>query len=147
MITNVGVRKLRDQVAQLENLSGPQGALQVAEMISLLKDGLQEQRARILADVHYMNGTSMRDIAKTQDVSVNAVSLWLRDYGPEKYVTVRRQGDEFVVEAVPPRAVRGLMAAGRRVAPAAWGLYDNELGITDFGSAEELWHRLASQAE
>lgn len=136
-----GIQDLAARVASLQAATGTAGAKRVEDIIDIVKKGLQVHRARLIADEHFIKGTSQRTIAATQNVSVNAVSLWLKEHGPKEYVSVRQEGGEFVVERVAPRAVRGLIGAGRRVAPAVWAV-DHAENV----DPQKLWHDLASQA-
>jgi len=141
---------LSEKIKNAPQFAGAEGAATVAGLIDEARvvygKWLNVTRARILADEHYLNGASQRTLASTQGVSVNAVSLWLKQYGPTEYVTVRQEAEAFVIETVKPRAVRDLIGAGRRVAPSTWGLFDNDLGLIYTGKPERLWNNLASQA-
>jgi hypothetical protein len=149
-ITLEQVRALQTEVENAPGLTGTEGAIEIAAIMDRLKHvhntWLNTARAQVLADEHFIGGTSQRTLATQAGVSVNAVSLWLKEYGPKAYLTVRQDGDTFVLEAVKPRAVRDLIGAGRRVAPSRLGLYDNQKGIVYDGTAEDLWVQLASQA-
>lgn len=131
------------QIDKLKHVKGAEGAKLAAEVLFAAKQTIQRQHARILADQHYLDGVTMRTIAPEQNVSVNAVSLWLRDYGPKAYWTLRQEDDKIVAERVPPREVRRLVQAGRRAIPATWGLGDVD---TLEEPLDGYWHMLASQA-
>lgn len=143
------IRTVHTAVENIAALSGPEGAQTVAHLIEeaqrLHSKWLNEARARMLADAKFIHGTSMRQLAAKLDKSPNAISLWIKDHAPRKYVAVRENDGEFTIDLIPPKDVREMIAVGRRVAPATLGLYDNEDGLLYQGSAQDLWHQLASQ--
>lgn len=149
MITQDDVRQAHADVENAVKLTGAEGAQKIANLIenalAVQNAWLNIVRARMLADAKYIGGTSMRTLAGQLDKSPNAISLWVKEYGPEKYVTVRQDGDEFIIETVERTAVPQLLGAGRRVAPSVLGLYDNDTGLVYEGTAQDLWHQLASQ--
>lgn len=155
---NTTLDKLREIHAAIENVSqltGPEGVKAIENLLDEAKK-LQQQwlgiaRARMLSDEKYMNGRSMRQLAQDVGRSANAISLRIQDYGPKEYVSVHQDltdpgNPAYELMLVSPQDVRGLIAVGRRVAPSRLGLYDNEEGLLYEGSAQELWHLLASQA-
>lgn len=159
MITLEEVKDVHRAVEAADQLTGTQGIIAAGKLRDRVHRvsaaWVEITRARLTADEHYLGGKSMRTIAGDCDMSVNAIHLWLKNYGPTKYVTVREEtGHEgrtrFVVEAVEPGAagttLRYLRDAGRRVAPARMGLYDNDTGIVGGVQAEQLWHELAAQS-
>ncbi len=149
------VRKVHDAVENVTELTGTEGAEAIAELIEqaqrLHSRWLNEARARMLSDAKFIDGQSMRSLAAKLGRSPNAISLWIKDHGPKQYVSVHQDGTNadsptYEIKLVPPKDVRELIGAGRRVAPAVLGLYDNQAGLLYKGTAQELWHRLASQA-
>lgn len=150
MITREQLRKVHAEIEDVGKLRGPEGAQvmeglieQVAEIHRLW---MHIARARMLSDAKFIDGKSMRSLATALNRSPNAISLRIKDYGPKQYVSVRQEGEQFEIALVPPKEVRELIGAGRRIAPATLGLYDNEEGLMYEGSAQDLWHQLASQA-
>jgi hypothetical protein len=150
------VRTVHTAIEDVSKLTGPDGAQTVAALIEeaqqLHSRWLNVARARMLSDSKFIDGVSMRTLATQLNKSPNAISLWIKDYGPRQYVSVHQDGSNAVdgptyeIKLIPPKDVRELIAAGRRVAPATLGLYDNEDGLLYEGSAQDLWHQLASQA-
>ena len=149
------VRTVHAAVENVSTLSGPEGAQAIAALIEeaqqLHSRWLNIARARMLSDAKFINGESIRKLAAKLDKSPNAISLWIKDYGPKQYVTVHQDttdpdSPKYEIKLVPPKDIRELLGAGRRVAPAVLGLYDNEDGLLYEGSAQDLWHQLASQA-
>jgi hypothetical protein len=149
------VRETHKAIENVGGLTGADGAQAVAELIEAAQkmhsQWLNIARARMLSDAKFITGTSMRTLATQLNKSPNAISLWIKDYGPKQYVSVHQDGSHadgptYEVKLVPPKDVRELIAAGRRVAPATLGMYDNEDGLLYEGSAQDLWHQLASQA-
>lgn len=149
------VRETHQAIENVGGLSGPEGAQAIAELIEQAQKmhsrWLNVARARMLSDAKFISGQSMRSLATKLDKSPNAISLWIKEYGPKQYVTVHQDGTDidgptYEIKLVPPKDVRELIAAGRRVAPAVLGLYDNEDGMLYKGTPQDLWHTLASQA-
>ncbi len=150
------VRETHAAIENVADLSGPEGAQAIADLIEqaqkMPRHWLNVARARMLSDAKFIDGQSMRSLAAKLNKSPNAISLWIKDYGPKQYVSVHQDGTNAVdgptyeIKLIPPKDVRELIAAGRRVAPAVLGLYDNEDGLVYEGSAQDLWHQLASQA-
>lgn len=144
------IRSIHGQIENVSELSGPEGAEQIAKLIEEAQKAHSEwlniARARMLSDEKFMADTSMRQLAAKLGKSPNAISLWIKQYGPKKYVSVREDDGQFFIDLLPPKDVRELVAAGRRVAPAVLGLYDNTDGLLYQGSAQDLWHQLASQS-
>jgi hypothetical protein len=149
------VRQTHAAIENVADLSGPEGAQAIADLIEQAQKvhsrWLNIARARMLSDDKFIKGQSMRSLATKLDKSPNAISLWIKEYGPKQYVSVHEDvtgadGPVYEIKLIPPKDVRELIAAGRRVAPAKLGLYDNEDGLVYEGSAQDLWHQLASQA-
>jgi hypothetical protein len=132
-----GMRHLTD-VVEADDL-----VKRTRELAAALCERTEVLRARVTADRVYLTDRSLRDVATELGYSPNALSLWLRQDGPRRYVTVRSESGHYHVEAVPPKALDGLKGAERRVAPSVWGLYDDDKDAVLWeGTAEDLWKRL-----
>lgn len=152
--TDVTLEQLLEYLEHVNELDGRQKlddvklADRMVEAATILTSRIvkkaQQARGSVTADRIHLTNRSMRDVAAEVDRSHNALgTYWLGKDGPQKYVTVRKDGTEFFLEAVKPQALRYLTGVERRVAPSVWGLYDNETNsITWEGTAEQLWDKL-----
>lgn len=149
------VMALLHEIEHADQLRGPdaiaQITRQVAELRTVIGPWLGVQRARLCADEYCLRGTRLREIAERERISHNTVALWLQEYGPDKYLTLRQEdtgdGPTVVPELVDanPKVIGRLLAVGRRVAPATLGLYDNTTGLLDGLDLDALWTQLAGQ--
>lgn len=121
---------------------------------------LMQRRAAFAADAHYLDDVSLRDIAKACDKTAQTVRLWLEEHGPRQYLTVAREiarNDtewRYVLRVIRvedddkamQRKLRQLIAAGRRIVPAARDLVDDTApgGYRPGIDAEGLWAALAA---
>lgn len=146
------VTDLHERIDAVSHLTGADAARELSTLITQVHDvelrWLSEQRSRVTADMHYLGDQSMRSLAGVLNYSVNAVSLWLKGAGPTHYVTVRRDGEDYVVEAVPAgrNSLRQLRQAGRRIAPSTWRMDEGDRPRADI-DGKALWTELASSAE
>jgi len=111
---------------------------------------LMQWRAAAAADLHYLEGVRLRQIATLVERSVQGVSQWLQTYGPTHYLTLADDGagdirtDTIVVQGEDARAkIQKARAAGWIVVPAVENAYEPTTGAARAGvDLHELWSRL-----
>jgi hypothetical protein len=130
------VRETTDLLAQLEEY--PQRFL-------------MQWRAAAVADLHYLQGRSLRDIAAEAGRSFQGTSQWLQRHGPTHYLTLIADGDDIRAEPFTidgqhtKKKIKQYRAAGRIVVPAVENAYDPGTGGAREGiDLRELWDRLES---
>jgi hypothetical protein len=110
---------------------------------------VMEWRAAAVADLHYLEGWSLREIGVTIGRSCQGASQWLQHYGPTHYLFLIKEGDQIRAEAFPITGrqtkviVQKLHAVGQLVVPAVENAYDPATGEVRAGvDLRELWERL-----
>lgn len=110
---------------------------------------LMQWRAAAVADLHYLQGMSLRSIAEQLDCAFQGVSAWLRDYGPTHYVSLIDESSSvrpvlFEVDGEQTKVkVRQFRAAGQVIVPAVENLIDPDTGEMRAGvQLRQLWDRL-----
>jgi hypothetical protein len=112
-----------------------------------------EIRGLEVADMVYLNGARMREIAE-QVAEINgaaltrqAVEQWLALHGPKGYAVAVKTGARYEIRWVPVTGTvqtrRELLAAreqGQRVAPASWRIDENTRI-----SGKQLWDRIGRE--
>lgn len=152
------VEQLCDITRQMPGIDRAKEATALLELIETVPQRfLMQWRAAAVADMHYLEGSSLRSIAEELGLSFQAVSLWLRDHGPTHYITVSLEPDgpgsrdeRAVLRLIPvdgertKAAVRQQRDAGRKVVPAVLNLVDPQTpdGIAAGIDAEALWNEL-----
>lgn len=149
-------RELDNFVEQLCDLTREMDAVERAREAGALLDLVEEVpqrfimqwRAAAVADLHYLDGVTIRNIAKQLGKSFQGVSAWLRDHGPTHYVSLVREDGQvravvFAVDGEQTKTkVRQYRAAGRVIVPAAENAYDPATGlVADTIDLDELWQR------
>lgn len=159
MITCQSLDGFTDRLCDItREMSGMERAKEATELLHLIETVpqrfLMQWRAAAVADLHYLEGKSLRSIADELGLSFQAVSFWLRDHGPTHYLTVlmEPEGDMeypvlrlITVDGEQTKVkVRQYRAAGRKIVPAVMNLYDAEApgGIAEGIDAEALWNEL-----
>lgn len=110
---------------------------------------LMQWRAAAVADLHYLDGLSIRKIAERVGKAFQGVAAWLRDYGPTQYVSLINEDGQvravlFAVDGEQTKVkVRQFRAAGRIVVPATENLIDGNGEVRGDADLDELWNRLS----
>jgi len=111
---------------------------------------VMQWRAAAVADLHYLDGVSLREIGRQADRAFQGTSQWLQRYGPTHYLSLIKDGDQvraepFAVDGTRTRAkIRQYRAAGRIVVPAVENLYDPATGgIASGTNLRALWRQLS----
>lgn len=93
---------------------------------------IMEWRAATAADLHYLDGESLREIARQDGRAHQGVVQWLHDHGPSHYISLIQE-DDGSIRAVPfavtesretRTKIRQFRAAGRRIVPAVQNILD-----------------------
>lgn len=161
MITCQSLDGFTDKLCDItREMPGMQRAKEATDLLTLIETVpqrfLMQWRAAAVADLHYLEGKSLRSIADELGLSFQAVSFWLRDHGPTHYLTVlmERQGDtEYAVLRLitvdgenTKTKVKKYRAAGRKIVPAVLNLVDPDApgGVVVGGvDADALWEQLS----
>jgi hypothetical protein len=141
------VDTMREELAEVPRMGVVDGIRELTEMIDRYPRELMEQRARVVADEHYLGGHSQRSIARGTGFSHNALNLWLIEFGPKYYVTVRRTDGGFVIENQVPdiHVLKQARQSGYVVAPAALRLDKVDLVPEEGGDGEWVWNLVESR--
>lgn len=111
---------------------------------------VMEYRAAAAADLHYLDGMPIRQIANQVGMRVfQAISQWLRAHGPSHYLMLRKTGNRPVelkllevavgqATTVTQAKVRHYRSGGYRIAPATLNLLDGA-DIRPGLDPEKLW--------
>lgn len=156
-----------DQLADLTREADPMEI--VVEATALVSENpaqrfLMQRRAAAACDAHYLQGVSLRNIAKAVGMTTQTVRNWLDNHGPQHYLTLGFEPDaqsaagdsRLTLRLLPVESDDRLMKvrireqwnAGRVIAPATLGLVDpgQPDGITERRkwpvTAEQLWKQL-----
>jgi len=162
MITCQSLDGFTDKLCDItREMTGMERAKEATALLHLIETVpqrfLMQWRAAAVADLHYLEGKSLRSIADELGLSFQAVSFWLRDHGPTHYLTVALEPqdpdgpDDYPVLRLitvdgenTKTKVRQYRAAGRKIVPAVMNLYDPDTpdGIAVGVDAEALWNEL-----
>lgn len=162
MLTVYDLNGFLDKLDDLTRAEDPM--VLVAEATQLIDDNdsklfLNQRRAALAADAHYLRGVPMARIARACGKSTQAVRNWLAEYGPKHYLTIGEEPDgaepgrtRLVVrlvkvvsdDMVMKRLLRQQVKAGRRIVPANRNLLapDRPEGHADF-DARAVYDELA----
>jgi hypothetical protein len=148
------VDKLCDLTRDMPNLARAREAAELLDLIEQVPQRfLMQWRAAAVADEHYLNGESIREIAKEVGKSFQGVSAWLRDHGPTHYLSLVNEAG--AVRAVPfpvdgentKVTIRQFRSAGRVIVPAVENAIDPDTGdVYDWVVLKTLWQRYAPSA-
>ncbi len=145
------VDKLCDITVDMDNMERAREASHLLQQVQQVPVRfLMQMRAAAVADLHYLDGQRLRKIAPQVGHSFQAVSTWLREYGPSHYLTlVQRDGTIQpvlfqVAGEFTKTKVRQYRAAGHRIAPATWNLVDlNAPDRVRTGTdLDDIWEKL-----
>jgi hypothetical protein len=130
-----GIDRIREATALLER----------AEYTRLF---IMQWRAAAVADLHYLEGMSLRGIAPLVGNAFQGVSQWLQVYGPTNYLLVRKEGrrpaELKVIDVAgeeTKKKIKTYRDAGFRVAPTTLNLLDGAT-IRAGVDPEALWQTL-----
>jgi selenocysteine lyase/cysteine desulfurase len=114
---------------------------------------IMQWRAAAAADLRYLEGRSLRQIAEAAGRSKQGADQWLQHYGPTHYLSLIKEDDQvravaFEVEGRHTKVkVRQYRAAGRIVVPAVENAYDPATGGARAGiDLQQLWEHLAQES-
>lgn len=146
------IDKLCDLTRDMPNLARAREAAELLDLIERVPQRfLMQWRAAAVADEHYLNGESIREIAKEVGKSFQGVAAWLRDYGPTHYLSLINE--DGAVRAVPFTVdgentkvkIRQFWLAGRVIVPAVENAIDPDTGKVRAGTdLQDLWERYAA---
>lgn len=142
--------RLCDLTVDMDDLQRIQEATTLLDEVeSIAQRFLMQWRAASLADLHYLRGKSLREIAAAAGRSFQGASQWLARYGPTHYIVLAKNNGVIEVQVIQVEGqhtktkVKQYRAAGRIVVPAVKNVYDPNTGTvragTDLG---ELWQSL-----
>lgn len=147
------VEKLCDLTRMMDGMDRVREATELLGQIeSVPQKFLMQWRAATVADLHYLQGESLRDIARRLGgPSFQSVSYWLRDHGPTQFLVLTRDDDGVVRpslididgELTKPK-IKQLRSAGRRVVPSVLNALDPQQPdqLRKGTDLEKLWHEL-----
>lgn len=147
------VTELCDLTREMSGLERIREATQLQQRAEdVPRQFLMQWRAAAVADLHYLEGMSLRGIAAQLGNSFQGVSQWLSSYGPTHYLLVRKIGSAAAelkvvqIEGQQTRdKLRAYTAAGFRVAPTTLNLLDGDTPRPHV-RAEKLWNDLSDAA-
>jgi hypothetical protein len=161
MITCQSLDGFTDKLCDItREMTGMERAKEATALLHLIETVpqrfLMQWRAAAVADLHYLEGKSLRSIADELGLSFQAVSFWLRDHGPTHYLTISLEAEAggdveypvlrlITVDGENTKVkVRQYRAAGRKIVPAVMNLVDQDApgGIAAGIDAEALWNEL-----
>lgn len=147
-----------DQLCDLTRaMDGVDRVREATELLDLIEQYPQkfimQWRAAAVADLHYLQGMSLREIGAAAGRAFQGASQWLQRYGPTHYLClIEEEGNvramAFAVDGEQTKVkVRQYRAAGRIVVPAVENAYDPSTGGARPGvDLRELWERLKSNS-
>lgn len=143
--------RLCDLTREMSGLERVREATDLLELIEQVPQRFVMQwRAAAVADLHYLEGMSLREIAASAGRAFQGTSQWLQRYGPSHYLTLAQDGGQiqtgaFAIDGEQTKVqVRKARAAGRIVVPAVKNVYDHSTGGAREGvDLQELWDQLS----
>ena len=140
--TDERLTELAQQAFAAAEQRGLSGLTAWTQYLADTRDTVNHFRALESADLLYLDGMRLREIADALAVTHQAVADWLKRYGPDSYLTVASHQGRFALHRIPVtgmvqtrREIAAMRAIGRRVAPARWQVGDD-------ADAAEVWTSL-----
>lgn len=142
--------QLCDLTREMPDLDRIREATELLEMVERLpRKFVMQWRAAAAADLHYLRGVSMRDIARQLGNAFQGVSQWLQTHGPTHYLLVRKDPGRpaelklLTVDGEHTKVkLRQHRDAGYLVAPATLNLVDGSRVDPNL-DPERLWIQLS----
>lgn len=156
MLTCEDLDRFIDQLCDLtRTMDGMQRVQEATDLLAkaevIPKQFIMQWRAAAAADLHYLEGHSLRSIAAAADRTFQGTSQWLQLYGPTHYVSLIQQGGDpvravlFTVDGEhTKKKIRQFRTAGRRIVPAVENVADPDspTGVRDGTDLDALWEKL-----